>query len=106
MLFFNSTVCGYPAKTVFDCESSISTVSPSFGSMFNLRRNSSTPGPVSVVTSKGVFCCLINLVPEPADAEYDLKLGRDWSNYCTTSVPDAKMPLSDDICLVFYYYVA
>jgi hypothetical protein len=46
--------------------------------------------------------CLVDLVPEPG---YDLKLGRDWFNYCTTSVPGAQILLSDDMCLVFSSYL-
>jgi len=86
----SSTVCGYPAKTVFNCEFPISAVSPSFGSMFNYRGvNLKSCTPISVVTTMGVFSSLVNLVAEPVDAVYDVKLGRDWFNHCTTSVPDA-----------------
>jgi hypothetical protein len=100
MISFTSTVCGYSAVTLFDCLSPVSTVSPSFAERFNFRRvKSSTP--VSVVTTAGVFSCLVNLFVEPVDAVYDLKLGRDWFNYCTTSIPEAKILLSDDTCLVF-----
>jgi hypothetical protein len=49
--------------------------------------------------------CLVNLFAEPVDAVYNLKLGRDWFNYCIKSVPDAKILLSDDTlpltCRVF-----
>lgn len=40
-------------------------------------------------------------MPDLVDAGYDLKLGRDWFNYCTTSVPDSQILLPDDMCLVF-----
>jgi hypothetical protein len=100
MISFTSTVCGYSAITLFDCLSPVSTVSPSFAQRFNFRRvKSSTP--VSVVTTAGVFSCLVNLFVEPVDTVYDLKLGRDWFNYCTTSIPEAKILFSDDSCLVF-----
>jgi len=39
-------------------------------------------------------------VPKLADTGYDLKLGRDWFNYCKMSVPSAQIMLSDDMCLV------
>ena len=55
---------------------------------------------VAVVTTKGVFSCLVNLLPGPVDTVYDLILGRDWFNYCTT-VPDAEILLPDDMRLVF-----
>jgi len=53
------------------------------------------------VHGEGRLNCLATLLPEPIDAVYDLKLGRDWFNYCMTSVPDAHTLLSDDMCLVF-----
>lgn len=69
--------------------------------MFNFQRQKSIT-PISVVTTMGVFTCLVNLVLEPTDVDgYDLKLGRDWFNYYTTSHPDAKILLSDDVSLVF-----
>ena len=49
----------------------------------------------------GAFSCLVNLVEEPVETIYDLKLGRDWFTYCTTSIPDAYILLSDETCLVF-----
>jgi hypothetical protein len=55
--------------------------------------------PVLVVAAAGVFYFLVNLFAEPVDAVYNLKLGRDWFNYCIKSVPDAKILLSDDTCL-------
>jgi hypothetical protein len=70
--------------------------------MFNYRRVTSST-PISVVTTIGLFSCLVNLIPEPVDAVYDVKLGRDWFNYCTTVVPDAQLLLSDDTCLVFSF---
>jgi hypothetical protein len=39
----------------------------------------------------GVFSSLVNFLPGPVDAVYDLTLGREWSNYSTTSVPDAQI---------------
>ena len=58
MAFFTSTVCGYPVKTVvFDCESQISTLSPSFG-MFNYRYvKSCTPIPVVSTMSLFLLSC-------------------------------------------------
>ena len=72
---FISTVCGHSARTVFDCQSPVSTVSPSFGWRFQYRRVKSCI-PVSVVTTTGAFSCFVNLTEEPVDTFYDLKLGR------------------------------
>jgi hypothetical protein len=36
-----------------------------------------------------------------ADHVYDVRLGRDWFSYCTTTVPHAQILLSDDMCLSF-----
>jgi hypothetical protein len=96
----SSTVCGHSARTVFDCQSPVSTVSPSFGRRFRFRRFKSSI-PVSVVTTTGAFSCLVNLTEEPVDTFYDLKLGRDWFSYCTTSIPDAYLLLSDDTGITF-----
>ena len=54
--------------------------------------------PISVVTTTGISSCLVKLV----DTVYDVKSGRGWFNYCTTSVPDVL--LSDDTCLVFCHF--
>ena len=97
---FISTLCGHSARTVFDCQSPVSPVSPSFGRRFRFRRFKSSI-PVSVVTTTGAFSCLVNLTEEPVDTFYDLKLGRDWFSYCTTSIPDAYLLLSDDTCITF-----
>ena len=99
MNLFTSTVCGYSARTVFDCQSAVSMLSPSFGQKIQYRKVK-TSIPVSVITSMGAFSCLVNLV-EPVETIYDLKLGRDWFTYCTTSIPDAYILLSDETCLVF-----
>ena len=100
MATFSSTVNGNPANTLFDSQSPISTISPSFSHQIVLRRGKAGT-PVAVVTTMGAFSCLINLLPGPADAVYDLTLGRDWFNYCTTSIPDAQILLSDDMHLDF-----
>jgi hypothetical protein len=73
MAFLTSIVRGYPAETAFDCDYCESIVSL-FGSMFNYRRVKSCT-PTSVITTMGVFSCLVNLLPEPVDAAYDVKLG-------------------------------
>ena len=100
MDLFTSTVCGYSARTVFDRQSPVSMLSPSFGRKIQYRKVK-TGIPVSVVTSMGGFSCLLNLFEEPVDTIYDLKLGRDWLTYCTTSIPGAYILLSDETCLVF-----
>ena len=88
-------------NTLYDCQSLISTVSPSFSHQIVLRWGKAGVL-IAVVTPMGVFSCLVNLLPGPVDAVYDLMLGRDWfNNYCTTSVSDAQILLSDDMCLVF-----
>jgi hypothetical protein len=93
MTTFTSTVCGYPARTVFDCQCRLLLTSSSF---FDVSRSSV---PISVVTTAGAFLCLVNLTEQPVDTVYDLKLGRDWLSL--QSVPDAYMLLSNDTCLVF-----
>ena len=93
MATFSSTVNGNPVNTLFDCQSLISTISPSFSRQIVLRRGKAGT-PIAVVTTMGVFSYPINLLPGPADAIYDLTLGRDWFNYCTNSVPDAQILLS------------
>ena len=100
MATFSSTVNGYPANTSFDCQSPISTISPSFSRQIVFRRGKAGI-PIAVTMTMGVFCCLVNLFPGPVDTVYDLMLGRDWFNYCTTSVPDAQILLLDDMCLNF-----
>ena len=49
--------------------------------------------------------CLLSQLFHPqyltADNVYDVRLGRDWFNYCTTAVPHAQILLSDDMCLTF-----
>ena len=89
-----------PCKYFIDCQSSISSVSPSFSSPIKLWPRQ-TGLPIAVTTTSGGFTCLVNLVPDIVDADYDVKLGRDWFNYCTTTVPGAQILLSDDKCLVF-----
>ena len=91
------TVNGYPMNTLYDCQSPILTVSPSFSRQIVLRwRKAGVP--VAVVMPMGGFSCLVNLLPGPVDTVYDLTLGRDWfNNYCTTSVSDAQILM----CLVF-----
>jgi hypothetical protein len=56
--------------------------------------------PVVIVTTTGVFSCLVELQPG-ADNVYDVRLGRDWFSYCTTAVPHAQILLSDGMCLTF-----
>jgi hypothetical protein len=43
--------------------------------------------------------CLVELQPGAAGNIYDVRLGRDWFSYCTTTVPHAQTLLSDDRCL-------
>ena len=100
MATFPVTVNGYHASCLFDPQSPVSTVSPSFSILLNIQ----CPYfgiPVAVLTMSGVFSCLVKLQPGAADSVYDVKLGRDWYNYCTTTVPDAQILLSDDMCLMF-----
>jgi hypothetical protein len=69
-----------------------------FSSIFDRRKFGI---PVAVVTTPGVFSCLVELQPGAADNIYDVRLGRDWFSYCTTTVPHAQILLSDDRCLTF-----
>jgi hypothetical protein len=101
MATFSSTVNGYRANCLFDPQSPVSTVSPSFSRQINIRRGKFGI-PVAVnVTTTGVFSCLVELQPGPVDTAYDVMLGRNWFNYCTTTIPDAQILLSDDMCLTF-----
>jgi len=100
MATFSSTVNGYRANCLFDPQSPVSTVSPSFSRRINIRRGKFGI-PVAVVTTTGVFSCLVELQLGPVDTAYDVMLGRDWFNYCTTTIPDAQILLSDDMCLTF-----
>jgi hypothetical protein len=94
---FSSTVDGHVVQTCYDCLSPTSFISPAFARLLNLRPVGSSKS-VAVNTTAGIFSCLVHLV---VDCIYDVKLGRDWFNYCTTSVPDAQLLLSDNNCLVF-----
>jgi hypothetical protein len=100
MATFSSTVNGNQANCLFDPQSPVSTVSSSFSCQNNIRRRK-VGIPVAVVTTTGVFSCLVDLQPGPVDTVYDVTLGRDWFNYCTTTVPHAHILLSDDMCLTF-----
>ena len=100
MATFPATVNGYHASCLFDPQSPVSTVSASFSVLLNIQRPNFGIL-VAVLTMSGVFSCLVKLQPGAADDVYDVRLGRDWYNYCTTTVPDAQILLSDDICLVF-----
>ena len=100
MAMFTATVYGYRANCLFDPQSPISTVSPSFSIQFDSsRRNVGIP--VAVLTTTGVFSCLVDLQPGAVDNVYDVRLGRDWFNFCTTAIPNAQILPSDDMCLMF-----
>ena len=103
MATFPSIVNGYRASCLFDPQFPVSTVSSSFSLWLNIRRRK-VGIPVAIVTTTGVFSCLVTLVklqPGAADNVYDVRLGRDWFSYCTTTVPHAQILLSDDMCLTF-----
>ena len=80
--------------------SPVSTVSSFFSLQLNIRRRNFGI-PVAVVTTTGVFSCLVDLQPGAVDNVYDVRLGRDWFNFCTTAIPNAQILLSDDMCLMF-----
>ena len=100
MATFSSTINGYRASCLFDPQSPVPTVSSSFSLQLNIRCRK-VGIPVAVVTTTGVFSCLVELQPGAADDVYDVRLGRDWFSYCTTTVPHAQILLSDDMCLTF-----
>jgi len=83
-----------------DSQSSVSTVSSSFGQLI-IYWQQQNGIPIAVITTMGAFSCLVNLLPEPIDTTHHLKLGRDGFSYCTTLVPDAQIPLLHDMLLVF-----
>jgi hypothetical protein len=97
---FSSTIDGHVAQTCYDCLSPTSFISPAFARPLDLCPVGGSTS-VAVNTTAGIFSCLVHLVVEPVDCIYDVKLGRDWFNYCTTSVPDAQLLLSDNTCLDF-----
>ena len=89
MAMFTSTVYGYCANCLFDPQSPISTVSPSFSTMtqFNIRcRNMGIP--VAFIMTAGVFSCPVDLQLGVLDNVYDLRLRRDLFNFCTTATVD------------------
>jgi len=100
MVTFTSTVNGSRANCLFDPQSPISSVSPSFSIQYDIRRRKMGI-PVAVVTATGVFSCLVDLQPGAVDDIYDVRLGRDWFNFCTTAILNAQILLSDDMCLTF-----
>ena len=62
------------ASCSLDPQSPVSTVSPSFGLQLNIRcRNFGIP--VAVLTTTGVFSCLVELQPGPADIFYEAREG-------------------------------
>src|ERR1700678_3246874 len=99
MATFPSTVNGYHANCLFDPQSPVSTVSPSFSLQLNIRRRNVIP--IAIVTTTGVFSCLVELQPGAVDNVYDVRLGRDWFSYCTTTIPHAQILLLDNMCLTF-----
>ena len=60
---------------------------------------------IAIITTTGVFSCLVELQPGAADNVYDVRLRRDWFSYCTTTIPHAYSSqiiyASDNICLTF-----
>jgi hypothetical protein len=74
MATFSSTVNGYRANCLFDPQSPVSTVSPSFSRQINIRRGKSGI-PVAVVTTTGVFSCLVELQPGAVDNFYEAREG-------------------------------
>jgi hypothetical protein len=64
-----------------------SLLSPLFSSSFSLQlniRRRKVGIPVVVVTTTGVFSCLVGL--QPGAADNFMRLGRDWFSYCTITV--------------------
>jgi hypothetical protein len=68
------SVNGYLASCLLDPQSPVSTVSPSFGLQLNIRRRNFGI-PVAVVTTTGVFSCLVELQPGAADNFYEAREG-------------------------------
>jgi len=80
MASFSAAVNGYLANALFDCQSSVLTLSSSFGRVIKHWRQQNGI-PIAVTTTAGAFSCLVNLPPEPVDTIYDLQLERDWFSY-------------------------
>jgi hypothetical protein len=43
---------------------------------------------VCVNTSSGSFTCVVNLLRHPGSDNFDVLLGQDWFNFCTTAFQD------------------
>jgi hypothetical protein len=52
-------------------------------------------------SSRRLVSFRVELQPGAADNVYDVRLGRDWFSYCTTTIPHAQILLSDNMCLAF-----
>jgi hypothetical protein len=52
-------------------------------------------------SSRRLVSFRVELQPGAADNVYDVRLGRDWFSYCTTTIPYAQILLSDNMCLAF-----
>ena len=79
MASFSATVNGHLVNALFDCQSSV-TLSSSFDRLIKYRRQQNGI-PIVVTTTAGAFSCFVNLLPDPVDTTYDLKLGRDRFSY-------------------------
>lgn len=86
-------------RSVFDCQSPLSTLSPSF-SQFQFRYAKTIP--VSVVISGCFFVSSQSFWRTPRNRLW-FELGRDWPGFtlCSTSIRDAHILLSDETCLAF-----
>ena len=74
--FFTSTARGCPAETALRLwVSYIHCVTFRQHVQLSTYNPARPPRPISVVTTMGIFSCLVNLVSEPVDAAYDVKLG-------------------------------
>ena len=89
------------ARAVYDCSSSNSYMSLCFFQSLDLSSSSQRELLISVDTSSGLFTCPVNLFSCPGPMDFDVVLGRDWFNYCTTAIEDAHVLLTDGRRLVF-----
>jgi hypothetical protein len=57
---------------------------------------------ISVDTSMNPFFCFLDCsIPRASDFSCDIFLGRDWFNYVSTTIPNAKISLSETEYLDF-----
>ena len=103
LAFFKVSINGIAANAVYDSDLAESSISLNFCTVNHIyTRHGACKSTVSVeITTGGFFTCAIRLrmiyESEPLDRPYDVILGRDWFQFCSTGLednPDASVCLS------------